>query len=172
MAKELKLGVEELMEDSSLTVNAEDRVDTGLKVQRKPYVSKKDHKQYWLYHVITTIRGRTFEVNLVPKGKDDVGGFVLMDLAFGEFGEVPLYKSEFSFKDNEGKDVNGVRYEMGYADELGDMFVTVKPAKESDKVLLQLALDHAAKVKAKAEAESAAENIVPDPEKPDKNKKG
>lgn len=169
MAKELKLDVNELMEDS-LTVNAEDRVDTGLKVTRVPYRSKKDNKQYWLYRVVTTIRGRTFEVNLVPKGKDDVGGFILMDLAFGEFGEVPLYKSEFSFKDSEGKDVSGVRYEMGYADELGDVFVGVKPAKESDKVLLQLALDYAAKLKAMSE--EAALKKDPNPENPEKNKKG
>ena len=169
MARELSMGMEEILEGSSV-VNAEDRVDTGLKVKRRKYVSKKNKEEYWLYYLIATIRGRSFEVNLVPGSKDDVGGFVLMDLAFGEFGEVPLYKTDFTWKNNAGEETSGVRYEIGFSDELGDVFVTIKPSKASDKALLQLALDHAAKLKALAEKEANIKDSPPDV--PEKNKKG
>ena len=172
MAKELKLGLEEILEGASLVVKSEERIDTGVKVRRRPYISKKDKKQYWLYYSVGKIRGRTFEINFTPAGKDDVGGFAVMDLAFGEGEDVTLYKTDYTYKNKEGNEVAAVRYEIGFSDEFGDLFAVVKPAKGSDQKMLDLTIDYAAKLKAKAEAESAAENIVPDPEKPDKNKKG
>ena len=73
------------------------------------YVTKSGKKQkYWGYHVLGTVRKRSVQISLTAT---NAGGYEVLDIVFEDAKEVPLYRSPFVMKDNDGKvTMSGYRY--------------------------------------------------------------
>ena len=155
-----------------------DRIDSGFKLSRRHYVTKDKKKSYWLYYLDAKMRNKEIEISFGPKGTNDLSAYDVLDMIFEDNDEPTIYIIPYSYKNDKKEDVKGYNYEVVLEEDgLIIMKCKIKPQRESDKSLWEYLIGKLlrqieAEQEAKAEAESAAENIVPDPEKPDKNKKG
>jgi hypothetical protein len=102
-----------------------------LLISREKFKSKG--KEYWSYVVKGKIRGREMKVDFEPLDK---GGFEFLDIVFDGAQSADLAMIPFEFKDNSGKKVSGIRYEVQSADEYGEYKIQVKPARSSDLAIL------------------------------------
>jgi len=84
--------------------------DTGIMLLRKREPSKKLKKMIWIYYVEGKIRKEVRSAVLVPRAKDDFGGYVSLEDVFDGRNEMPLYEVRSSFEGKDGKKVKNVYY--------------------------------------------------------------
>lgn len=116
-----------------------DAIFTGLHVERKFY--KKDEQEYFYCFVGGKLRGRDVDAGMIPK---DYGGYEVLDIVFGEENKVGLYKIPYEMRDEVTKKITrGFTYKVMSQDEDGVYSCTVKPARDSDKAILEMLLKKA-----------------------------
>ena len=98
--------------------------------------------RYFSYFVRGTIRGKDVRVAVTPPDK---GGYAVLDIVFGEKNRVALVAKPYEIKDETtGRVVSGNTYAVRSWDEDGEVYeCTVKPAKPSDKSLLNMLVKRA-----------------------------
>ena len=117
-----------------ITVVEGDGIYTGLQVERKYY--ERDGKMYFFCFVPGVIRGREIEAGVTPA---DYGGYDVLDIVFGDEDKVGLYKYPYEMRDERTKKVTrGFTYKVQSQDEDGVYAIKVKPARDSDKALLEM----------------------------------
>ena len=96
-------------------------------------------KEYFSYFVKGNVRGREVKAGVVPPDK---GGYVVLDIVFGNAMSAELTVKPFEIKDDGGNVIKGNTYGVKSVDENGKVYeCTVKPARSSDKTLLNMLLD-------------------------------
>ena len=117
-----------------ITVIEGDGIYTGLQVERKYY--ERDGKMYFFCFVPGVIRGREVTAGVIPA---DFGGYDVLDIVFGDENKVGLYKYPYEMRDERTKKVTkGFTYKVQSQDEDGVYAIKVKPARDSDKALLEM----------------------------------
>ena len=110
-------------------------------VQKEPF--EYNGKTYHHYFIQGMVRGREVKVELAPPNKDtDMGGYTVLDIVFGDADRAGLIIEPFEITDDKTKQViKGNRYLVRTVDEDGKVYeCTVKPARTSDRSLLQMLL--------------------------------
>lgn len=108
----------------------------SLCVERETYV--KNDKTYFSYFIKGTVRGREVRVGVMPP---DVGGYQVLDIVFGSDMKVDLEVKPFEMKTNDGEIIKGNTFAVVSKDEDGTEYTCpVKPARRSDKALLEMLL--------------------------------
>ena len=127
----------EIESDEELDADLADMEETGLTVTRKKFVTTDKKQRYWGYHVLGTVRKRSVQISLTAT---DAGGYEVLDIVFEDAKEVPLYRSPFVMKDNDGKvTMSGYRYYAVSRDDEGMIYTAqVKPSRKSDQALLEM----------------------------------
>lgn len=98
-----------------------------------------DGKEYWSYLVRGKARGRDTKVDFIPKDK---GGYEPLDIIFEGNSKVELVMREESMSDENGRKSKYMVYTVRTTDEDGTVWkCDVKPARDSDKTLLQMLLN-------------------------------
>ena len=99
---------------------------------------EKDGKTFNRYFVRGTVRGVELEAGVVPP---DVGGYRVLDVVYGSGKEAELILTPYEIKDDSGRTISGNTYSVRTVDEDGAVYeCKVKPARESDKSMLQMLL--------------------------------
>ena len=108
-----------------------------IKVERETFES--NGKTYFGYFVSGEIRGRKVKAGVKPP---DNGGDTGLDIVFGGGMEADLSVTPFEMKAEDGRTITGNTYAVTSVDsETGEVYsCKVKPARESDKTLLQMLL--------------------------------
>ena len=108
-----------------------------LYVERETF--EKNDKTYFSYFIKGKLRGRDVKVGLCPPDK---GGYTVLDIVFGEDNKANLVITPFEIKDETtGKIIKGNTYAAQTVDENGEIYeCTVKPARSSDKSMLNMLL--------------------------------
>ena len=106
-------------------------------VEKEAY--EKDGKTYFGYCVRGTVRGRDVRVAVVPP---DFGGYRVLEIVYGDAMEAELVAKPFEIRDDKTKRVvRGNTYAVRSVDENGEIYeCAIKPAKSSDKSLLEMLL--------------------------------
>lgn len=106
-----------------------------IKVERETF--EKNGKTYYGYFVSGVIRGRQVKVGIKPP---DNGGYTVLDIVFDGAMEADLTVTPFEMKTEDGRVITGNTYAVTSVDaETGEVYsCKVKPARESDKTLLQM----------------------------------
>ena len=106
-------------------------------VEREPH--EKDGKMYQNYFIRGNIRGVDVRVMVVPP---DFGGYTVLDIVFDGAMEADLTVTPFELKAEDGRVISGNTYTVTSVDpDSGEVYsCKVKPARESDKTLLQMLL--------------------------------
>ena len=108
----------------------------AIKVEREPF--EKNGKTYFGYFVSGEIRGRKIKAGVKPP---DVGGYRVLDVVYGNEMEAELILTPYEIKDDTGRTITGNTYAVRTVDEDGVVYeCKVKPARESDKNMLQMLL--------------------------------
>ena len=110
-------------------------------VQKEPF--EYNGKTYHHYFIQGMVRGHEVKIELAPPNKDtDMGGYTVLDIVFGDADRADLIIEPFEITDDKTKQViKGNRYLVRTVDEDGKVYeCTVKPARTSDKSLLQMLL--------------------------------
>lgn len=114
-------------------------------VERETY--EKNDNTYYTYFIKGKIRGRDVRIALAPpsdKDKKDMGGYTVLDIVFGDAMKADFVVEPFEFKDSTGKTISGVRHLVRSIDENGEIYeCAIKPARQSDKALLNMLLAQA-----------------------------
>ncbi|MBR2969211.1 MAG: hypothetical protein IKC36_05150 [Clostridia bacterium] len=114
-------------------------------VERETY--EKNDNTYYTYFIKGKIRGRDVRIALAPpsdKDKKDMGGYTVLDIVFGDAMKAEFVVEPFEFKDGSGKTVTGARHLVRTVDESGEVYeCAIKPARQSDKALLNMLLAQA-----------------------------
>ena len=107
----------------------------AVKVERDTF--EMNGKTYFGYYVTGTVRGQKVRAGVKPP---DVGGYAVLDIVFGGAMEANLTVTPFEMKAEDGRVISGNIYEVTLADpDTGEVYsCKVKPARESDKSLLQM----------------------------------
>ena len=106
-------------------------------VERETF--KLKDKEYYSYFVKGTVRGREVKVGVKPP---DNGGYIVLDIVFDNAMSAELTVKPFEIKDDSGNIIKGNTYSVKSVDENGKVYeCTVKPARASDKTLLNMLLD-------------------------------
>lgn len=106
-------------------------------VERETF--KMKDKEYFSYFVKGSVRGREVKAGVVPPDK---GGYVVLDIVFGNAMSAELTVKPYEIKDDGGNVIKGNTYGVRSVDENGKVYeCTVKPARSSDKTLLNMLLD-------------------------------
>ena len=106
-------------------------------VERETF--KLKDKEYYSYFVKGTVRGREVKAGVIPPDK---GGYVVLDIVFGDAMSAELTIKPYEIKDDGGNVIKGNTYGVKSVDEKGKVYeCTVKPARSSDKTLLTMLLD-------------------------------
>ena len=106
-------------------------------VERETF--KMGEKEYYSYFVKGNVRGRDVRAGVKPP---DNGGYVVLDIVFGNSMSAELTVKPFEMKDDGGNVIKGNTYGVRSVDENGKVYeCTVKPARSSDKTLLNMLLD-------------------------------
>lgn len=130
-------------------LTAQDEVKTAseerkLIVERETYEGK-DGNEYWSYFVRGLVRGREKKVDFVAV---DQGGYEVLDIIFGIKDTAELLIREEVMLNNDGTKTNYTVYEVFNADEDGEIYsYQVKPARKSDKALLNFLFIELSKAK-------------------------
>jgi len=107
-----------------------------IKVERDTFES--NGKSYFSYFVKGTVRGREVRVAIVPP---DRGGYAVLDIVFGDSMEAELALKPYEIKDETtGKVIKGNSYAVRSQDGDEVYECTVKPFRNSDKMLLNMLL--------------------------------
>ena len=102
-------------------------------VERETF--KMGEKEYYSYFVKGSVRGRDVRAGVKPP---DNGGYVVLDIVFGNSMSAELTVKPFEMKDDGGNVIKGNTYGVRSVDENGKVYeCTVKPARLSDKALLK-----------------------------------
>ena len=106
-------------------------------VERETF--EMEGKTYYSYFIKGQIRGRDVKVAITPP---DNGGFVVLDIVFGNAMAAELVVKPFEIKDEKTKKVvSGNTFAVVSYDENGEMYeCAVKPYRQSDKALLNILL--------------------------------
>ncbi len=108
--------------------------ENKIMVERETYV--KNDKTYFTYFVKGNVRGVDVKVSVIPP---DIGGYTVLDIVFNGNLQANLIVEPFEFKDDSGKVFAGTNYLVRSVDEDGTIYeCKIKPAKASDKTLLQM----------------------------------
>ena len=112
---------------------AKDNVTNRVAVERDTY--EKNGKTFFSYFIRGTVRGKEVRAGIMPP---DIGGYAVMDIVFGEAMAADLVVKPYEIKDDvTGRTISG----NTYADENGEVYeCAVKPARKSDKALLDMLL--------------------------------
>ena len=149
---------EELLEeDDDLDADLEDMEDTGVMVSREKFVATNKKTKYWGYFVSGTVRKKAVKVSLTAP---DIGGYEVLDIVFDGAKLVPLYRSPFEVKDNDGKvTASGYRYYAVSRDDEGMLYTAqVKPSRKSDQALLEMMIKAQLKL-AEKQAEGGGSDV-------------
>ncbi len=113
--------------------------EKGLKlfVEREKWFGS-DGNEYYGYLLKGQVRGRDVKVDFIPKDK---GGYEPLDIVFSIKPNAELVMTTETMTDANGKKTKYVSYKVRNEDELGVLECGVKPAKDSDKALLQMIID-------------------------------
>ncbi len=109
----------------------------GIKVERETFV--KNDKTYFSYFIKGKVRGKEIKVAVIPPDK---GGYVVLDIVFGESMAADLVLKPYEIKDEaSGNVIKGNTYAVLSKDEQGQEYeCAVKPYRSSDKALLNMLL--------------------------------
>ena len=161
-------------------VKNSDRYLFDVELKRKSYFNKKMKDNAWHYYVPGVFRGDVVNLDFVPGGKDDKGGYGLMDLIFSFYGgdSVPLYAIDYSYTNKDGEKVEGTNFELFFDDvENFDEYVCpVRPSRGSDSELM-ITLVKRYKRKLAAQLAASADRVTgevvdtPPADKPEKKNK-
>lgn len=114
-------------------------------VERETYV--KNDNTYFAYFIKGKIRGRDVKIALAPpseRDKKDAGGYTVLDIVFGDAMKAEFIVEPFEFKDATGKVITGAKHLVRTMDENGEIYeCAIKPARQSDKALLNMLLGQA-----------------------------
>ena len=106
-------------------------------VERETF--KMGEKEFYSYFVKGNVRGKDVKAGVVPPDK---GGYVVLDIVFGNEMSAELTVKPFEIKDDSGNVIKGNTYGVKSVDEDGKVYeCTVKPARSSDKTLLAMLID-------------------------------
>ena len=108
-----------------------------IKVERETF--ERNGKTYFGYFVSGEVRGRKVESEVKPP---DNGGYTVLDIVFDGTMEADLTVTPFEMKAEDGRIITGNTYAVTSVDQdTGEVYsCKVKPARESDKTLLQMLL--------------------------------
>lgn len=111
--------------------------ETIILVERETF--EMEGKEYFSYFIKGTIRGRDVRASVIPPDK---GGYVVLDIVFGNAMAAELVVKPFEIKDEKTKKVvSGNSFAVVSYDENGEMYeCAVKPYRQSDKALLNMLL--------------------------------
>lgn len=116
---------------------AKDNITNKIAVERETY--EKNGKTFFSYFIRGTVRGKEVRAGITPP---DIGGYTVLDIVFGEAMEADLVVKPYEIKDDvTGRTISGNTYAVQSKDENGEVYeCTVKPARKSDKALLDMLL--------------------------------
>ena len=108
-----------------------------IKVERETF--ERNGKTYFGYFVSGVVRGRKVKAGVKPP---DNGGYTVLDIIFGDADEANLAVTPFEMKAEDGRIITGNTYAVESVDEeTGEVYsCKEKPARESDKTILQMLL--------------------------------
>ena len=115
--------------------------DKQLYVHKEPF--EYNGKIYNRYFIKGVVRGREVKIDIAPPNKDtDMGGYTVLDIVFGELDRAELIIEPYEIKDEKThRVIAGNRFIVRTVDEDGKAYeCAVKPARTSDKSLLQMLL--------------------------------
>ena len=108
-------------------------------VERETFKMKGSEKEYFSYFVKGKVRCKEVKAGVTPPDK---GGYVVLDIVFGNEMSAELTVKPFEMKDNNGNVIKGNSYGVKSVDEKGKVYeCSIKPARSSDKSLLAMLLD-------------------------------
>ena len=114
-------------------------------VERETYT--KNDKEFFTYFIKGNIRGRDVRIAIVPPSdgaKADFNGYMVLDIVFGNQMKADFVLEPFEFKDASGRIVSGNKTLVRTVDENGEVYeCEIKPARKSDKTLLNMLLAQA-----------------------------
>lgn len=91
-------------------------------------------KSCYSYFVRGSLLGKPVKAEIEAQ---DVAGYEVLDILFGDGGEAELHVTPFEFKDDGGAVIQGNRYSIASADENGEIIeCPVKAKGPTDKMLL------------------------------------
>ncbi len=118
------------------------KATNNLIVEREQFTAK-DGREMWGYAVYGEVRGREVKVDLVAV---DQGGYDVLDIIFDIKPTAELVMHDETITNEDGTKRTYTVYEVQNADEDGEIYsYQVKPAKKSDKSLLDFILMRKAK---------------------------
>lgn len=128
--------VKEIAQEDVQNVVVEEQ---GLKlfVEREKWIGS-DGQPYWSYKLKGQVRGRDVKVDFIPKDK---GGYEPLDIVFSIKENAELIMTTNTMTDTSGKKTKYISYKVKNEDELGALECGVKPARDSDKALLDMIIN-------------------------------
>lgn len=106
-------------------------------VERETF--KVGEKEYFSYFIKGTIRGKAIRLAVTPPDK---GGYTVLDIVFGDALKAELTIKPFEIKGEDGSVIKGNTFGVKSVDEDGKVYeCPIKPARQSDKALLNMLLD-------------------------------
>lgn len=116
---------------------AKGNVTNRVAVERDTY--EKNGKTFFSYFIRGTVRGKEVRAGIIPP---DFGGYAVLDIVFGEAMAADLVVKPYEIKDDvTGRTISGNTYAVQSTDENGEVYeCAVKPARKSDKALLDMLL--------------------------------
>ena len=108
-----------------------------IKVERE--IFEQNGNQYFGYFISGNIRGRDVKIGIKPP---DNGGYTVLDIVFDGAMEAELTVTPFEMKAEDGRIITGNTYAVTSVDKETGLIYSckVKPARESDKTLLNMLL--------------------------------
>ena len=109
-----------------------------IKVERDTY--EKNGKTYFSYFIRGNVRGKDVRAAVIPP---DRGGYIVLDIVFGDAMEAELVVTPFEMKDEaSGRIISGNTYAVRSVDENGEVYeCKIKPSRASDKALIGMLLN-------------------------------
>ena len=103
--------------------------------ERETY--EKNGKTYFSYFVKGEVRGKAVRASIMPP---DRGGWVVLDVVFGNAMAAELVVKPFEIKDDAtGKVISGNTFAVVSYDENGELYeCSIKPFRASDKAILNM----------------------------------
>ena len=124
----------------------------NLVVERETFES--NGREMYGYYVAGKVRGRDVKVDLVAK---DQGGYEILDIIFDIKPTADLILHDEEMTNDDGSKMKYTVYEVQNIDEDGIKYTyKVKPARDSDKTILDILLQQRAKAREKAKNEQTA----------------
>lgn len=127
--------VKESTQESVQNVVTEEQ-GTKLFVEREKWTGS-DGNEYWSYILKGVVRGRAVRVDFTPKDK---GGYEPLDIVFTISDKAELIMTTETMTDASGNKTKYTSYKVRTEDELGVLECGVKPARDSDKALLNMVI--------------------------------